>query len=73
MTKQLEIRGAYSHYDQDADILYIHIREPEAQDSVEIADDVIADLDQRGEPVGLTLLNFKARLMDKQNPRAHTS
>ncbi len=60
--KKLQVRGAFSHYDEESDVLYVHIAEGDAADSVEVSDDVLVDLDLQGKPLGLTLMNFDKRL-----------
>jgi uncharacterized protein YuzE len=50
----LQIRGAYSHYDGEGDILYILFGERESIDSVEIEDDIFLDLNGKNEPMDLT-------------------
>ncbi|MCP8322225.1 MAG: DUF2283 domain-containing protein [archaeon] len=62
LTKRLQIKGAYSHYDEEGDVLYIHLGEGEAIDSVEIEDALFVDLNDKNEPIGLTIMNFRKRL-----------
>ncbi len=60
--KKLQVRGAFSHYDEEADILYIHLGEGDAADSAEVSDDVFVDLDSSGRPLGITVLSFRRRI-----------
>ncbi|MCP8315213.1 MAG: DUF2283 domain-containing protein [archaeon] len=65
LTKRLQIKGAYSHYDEEGDVLYIHLGEGEAMDSVEIEDDIFVDLNGKNKPIGLTIMNFKKKTSKK--------
>ena len=60
--KKLQVRGAFSHYDEEADVLYVHLADGDAADSVEVSDEVFVDLDLSGRPLGLTLMNFCKKL-----------
>ena len=42
-------------YDPEADILYIRVRDKEVKDTVDLNDDVWADLDENGEIVGIEI------------------
>ncbi|AIY89350.1 DUF2283 domain-containing protein [Geoglobus acetivorans] len=46
-------------YDPEADILYIRIKEDEIKDTVDWNDDIWADLNEKGEVVGIEI--WKAR------------
>lgn len=63
--RKLRISGAYVHYDEEADTLYIHFGDREAVEGVEIEEGVIIDLDRKGEPAGITITSFKERLREK--------
>lgn len=67
---RLKIIGAYVHYDEEGDTLYVNLGN-QAQDSLELAEDVIVDLDEKGRPVGLTILNFERRMKERQAPSSH--
>lgn len=60
----MRISGAYIHYDEEGDVLYVHFGDREAVEGVEIAEGIIVDLDRDGEPAGLTITSFKARLSE---------
>ena len=42
-------------YDPEADIIYIRIREDKIVDTVDLDEDVFADLNERGEVVGIEI------------------
>ena len=42
-------------YDSETDSLYVHLTEAPGADVVEVADDVVADLDEAGQIVGLDI------------------
>lgn len=65
--RKLRISGAYVHYDEEADTLYIHFRDQEAVEGVEIEEGVIVNLDKSGEPAGITITSFKERLEEKRS------
>ena len=46
-------------YDDEADILYIRIRDGEVKDAVDLNDDVWADLNEKGEIVGIEIWRAK--------------
>ncbi len=60
--RKLQVRGAFSHYDEEADVLYVHLADGDALDSVEVSEDVFVDLDLSRKPLGLTLMNFQKKL-----------
>lgn len=68
---KLNLVGAYTHYDQEGDVLYISFSSNQAQDSIEISKDVIVDLDGKGRPVGLTILTFENRIKERQASSPH--
>ena len=51
-------------YDPAADAVYIRLRDDEVAESVEIDEGVIADLNHRGEVVGVEILNFSSSGVD---------
>jgi uncharacterized protein YuzE len=51
-------------YDEDADVLYLSLREPQPAVGVDIGDGVIVRYDEtRQEVMGLTVLGLRARLL----------
>ncbi len=55
-------------YDEEADVLYLSVREPKPATGVDIGEGVILRLDEnRKEIVGLTLIGLKARLLKELN------
>ncbi len=66
VVSRLKIIGAYVHHDQENDVLYVSFSSSQAQDSAEISEDVIVDLDEKGRPVGLTILNFEKRVKERR-------
>ncbi len=51
-------------YDKVADALYIRVKEGRVSDSVEVNERIIADLNERGEIIGLEILNFSKSGVD---------
>jgi len=51
-------------YDRVADALYIRLREGKVSDSIELNEGLIVDLDERGEIVGLEIINFSKSGVD---------
>ena len=51
-------------YDSDADALYIRIREGKVSESDEVEDRVIVDYDEKGNVVGIEVLEFSKRKID---------
>ena len=45
-------------YDPVADVSYIRVRRDRVSDTIELDDNLIIDLNERGEVVGLEILNF---------------
>ena len=64
LLRRLRIIGAYIHYDEEADTLYIHFGEREAVEGIEIEEGIIVDLDKSKEPAGITITSFKRRLSE---------
>jgi len=51
-------------YDSDADALYIRIREGKVLESDEVEDRIIVDYDEKGNVVGIEVLEFSKRKID---------
>jgi len=51
-------------YDSDADALYIRIRESRVLESDEVEDRIIVDYDEKGNVVGIEVLEFSKRKID---------
>ena len=51
-------------YDSDADALYIRIREGKVSESDEVEDRIIVDYDEKGNVVGIEVLEFSKRKID---------
>ncbi len=51
-------------YDRVADALYIRLREGKVSDSIELNEGIVVDLDERGEIVGLEIINFSKSGVD---------
>jgi len=49
-------------YDKEADALYIQLKEDEVEESVEISDGIILDLDKSKNPLGVEFLYVSRRL-----------
>lgn len=49
-------------YDPEADTLYIELKETQPVDSIDVGEGVTVDLDEAGHPVGLEILDARARL-----------
>ena len=62
--KLLQKRGTGNYveyrvkYDPLADALYIKVKEGEVSDSLELREGLIVDLDDKGEVIGIEILNF---------------
>lgn len=65
--KRLKVAGAYAHYDEQSDVLYVHLGEREALEAVEIAEGVLVDLDGESQPAGLTITSFRRRTHGKHD------
>ncbi|MEM4728019.1 MAG: DUF2283 domain-containing protein [Candidatus Bathyarchaeia archaeon] len=52
------MRGYGASYDPVAGALYIRTRDDSIEDSLEIDDHIIVDFNDRGEIVGVEILNF---------------
>lgn len=53
----LRHKTVWSNYDEDADTLYLHFREPNNADDSEMTDDNIIIRYEEGEIIGITILN----------------
>lgn len=49
-------------YDQEADVLYIQLREAAPADSMDLEEGITADLDAEGHVIGLEVLDARLRL-----------
>jgi len=49
-------------YDQEADVLYIQLREATPADSTDLEEGITADLDAEGHLIGLEVLDARLRL-----------
>lgn len=52
-------------YDPDADILYIRIREDRVEDTIDLDDDVFADLNEKGEIVGIEIWQARKNVISE--------
>ncbi|MFN0034062.1 MAG: DUF2283 domain-containing protein [Saprospiraceae bacterium] len=57
----LQIENVWSHYDREADVLYIHFKKPNHADDSELTDDDIVIRYEKGEIIGLTIMNASVR------------
>jgi len=55
-------RTASSYYDRETDSLYIELTPEPGVDTVEVADGVVADLDEQGKAVGIDIDRASERL-----------
>lgn len=51
----------WTYYDKDADVLYINFKKPSHADDSELTDDDIIIRYEKGEIVGITILNASKR------------
>ena len=51
-------------YDPVADALYVKVMDGTVSDSVEIREDVVADFNEKGEIIGVEVLNFSRSPVD---------
>ncbi len=51
----------YITYDKENDVLYIKYKEGKIMESEEISEGIIVDYDEKGEIIGIEILNFKER------------
>ena len=52
-------------YDPEADILYIRIKEDEIRDTVDWNDDIWADLNEKGEVVGIEIWQARKHVISE--------
>ncbi len=52
------------HYDSEADILYILLREGPVEDTVEVAEDVFVELDEKGEIIGIEIWRASKNVLE---------
>ena len=53
-------------YDQEADALYIYLREVEVADNLDVEEGVTVDLDADGHIVGIEILDASTRLSSEE-------
>ena len=53
------------HYDPEADILYILLREGPVEDTIEVAEDVFIELDERGEIIGIEIWCARKNILEQ--------
>jgi uncharacterized protein YuzE len=53
------------HYDPEADILYIVVREGPVEDTLEVDEDIFIEVDEKGEIVGIEVWNASKNIIDK--------
>jgi len=51
-------------YDPGADALYVKLREGKVADSEEVGEGVVVDYDDKGEVIGIELLEFSKKRVD---------
>ena len=51
-------------YDPEADILYILLREGPVEDTVEVAEDVFVELDEKGEIIGIEIWRASKNVLE---------
>lgn len=52
------------YYDPEADILYILLREGPVEDTVEAAEDVFIELDEKGEVIGIEIWHASKNVLE---------
>ena len=53
------------HYDPEADILYIVLREGPAEDTVEVDEDIFVEVDEEGNIVGIEVWRASKNILDQ--------
>lgn len=53
--------NVWSHYDREADVLYLHFTKPNRADDSEMTDDDVIVRYEKGIVIGLTILNVSQR------------
>ena len=56
--------NVWSHYDQEADVLYLHFKKSTHADDSELRDDNIIVRYENGEVIGLTIMNAGKRSLN---------
>ena len=59
--------NVWSHYDQEADVLYLHFTKPNCADDSEMTEDDIIIRYEKGAVIGLTILNVSQRGLSTAN------
>jgi len=62
---RMPFRRIWSAYDEKADVLYLNFKKPSHADDSELTDDDIIIRYEKGEVVGVTILNASKRLSAK--------
>ncbi len=57
-------RYLWSSYDTEADVLYVNFKKPSHADDSELTENVIIVRYERGEIIGLTIMNASKRLSE---------
>ena len=52
------------HYDPEADILYILLREGPVEDTIEASEDVFAELGEKGEIIGIEIWRASKNILE---------
>ena len=50
------------HYSQDADAIYIRLKEDHVHDTDEVAEDIIMDFDDKGHVIGIEILSASEKV-----------
>lgn len=58
---RLPSKNIWSNYDEEADVLYINFKKPSHADDSELTDDNLIIRYERGEIIGITVLNASKR------------
>ncbi|NIW79893.1 MAG: DUF2283 domain-containing protein [Calditrichae bacterium] len=58
---KLPSKNLWSNYDEEADVLYINFKKPSHADDSELTDDNLIIRYEKGEVVGITILNASKR------------
>jgi len=70
VAKSLGVNGLKLHYDADGDILYFHFKEGPAESVKEVEDNVLVELDDAGEVMGIEVWGARKKGVLKQLTRA---
>lgn len=57
----LPSKNLWSNYDEEADVLYINFKKPSQADDSELTDDNLIIRYEKGEVIGITILNASKR------------